>query len=261
MIRLVYLLRRREEEHDLAEFQRYWREIHGPLVASHATTLGIRRYVQVHAVEDPVNGAMQKARGGMEPGYDGVAELWFDSEEALAMDMATEAGAAAAEALLADERRFIDLPRSPLWLAVEYPQVNPPGEALFATPRTSWQKLYFPLRLHAELEFEQGQRYWRTHHGPLIRSQAQAAGIHRYQQVHRQESPLETALREARGTEAPAYDGHAEVWVDRGIARGGAEAQRANARAIEDEAKFIDFARSTMWMGKELVFVDRFGWD
>ncbi len=87
------------------------------------------------------------------------------------------------------------------------------------------------------------------------------SGIHRYQQVHRVESEFEAALREARGTSVEPYDGHAEVWFDRGAGRGGPEAQRANARAIEDEGKFIDFRRSTMWIGKELVFVDRFGWD
>ncbi len=260
VIRLVYLLRRKPEL-SLDAFQRYWRETHGPLVASVATVLDIRRYVQVHAVDDPVNAAMQTARGGMEPAYDGVAELWFESDEALAETMASSEGQAAGAMLLEDEAKFIDLPQSPLWLNVEYPQVNPQGEALIATPRSSWQKLYFPLRLRSALGFEAGQRYWRMHHGPLIRSQAQAAGIHRYQQVHRLQSEMEETLRAARGTAVDPYDGHAEVWVDRAIRREGVEVQRANERAIEDEAKFIDFKRSTMWMGKELFFVDRFGWD
>lgn len=260
MIRLVYLLRRRPEL-SLEAFQEYWRETHGPLVASFATVLGIRRYVQVHAVEDPLNGALQEARGGMEPAYDGVAELWFESEEALAETMATDAGRKAGAALLEDEAKFIDLPASPLWLAVEYPQVNPPGEALVATPRSSCLKLYFPLRLRRALGFEAGQRYWRMHHGPLIRSQAPAAGIHRYQQVHRLVSEMEETLRASRGTRVDAYDGHAEVWIDRAVRRDGPEVRRAGERAIEDEAKFIDFARSTMWVGKELMFVDRFGWE
>lgn len=260
MIRLVYLLRRRQDL-TLEAFQRYWRETHGPLVASFATAMNLQRYIQVHALEDPISAAMREARGGMEPGYDGVAELWFESEEALAETLASDAGQAAGAALLEDEAKFIDLPASPLWLGVEYPQVNPVGEALFATPRSSYQKLYFPLRMRSALGLEVGQRYWRMHHGPLIRSQAQAAGILRYQQVHRLESEMEATLRAARGTEVPAYDGHAEVWVDRALRRDGVEVRRANERAIADESKFIDFPRSTMWMGKELVFVDRFGWD
>lgn len=260
MIRLVYLLRRREGM-SLAEFQRYWREVHGPLVASFATAMDVRRYVQVHALEDPINEAMRAARGGMEPIYDGVAELWWDSEQALGSALGSPNGQAAAAALLEDEQKFIDLPNSPLWLNVELPQVNPAGEAVVATARSSWVKLYFPLRLLRELGFEAGQRYWRTQHGPIIRSQAEASGIHRYQQVHRIEHELEAALREARGTQVAPYDGHAEVWFDRGTPRASVEAQRANARAIADESKFIDFARSTMWIGKEYVFVDRFGWE
>ena len=259
MIRLVYLLRR-QQQLSLEDFQRYWRETHGPIVASHATRLGIRRYVQVHALDDPLDAAMADARGGMEPRYDGVAELWFDSEAALGEVLASEAGQAAAAELLEDEARFIDLAASPLWIAIDLPQVNPAGEALVAMPRSSWVKLYFPLRMTAELGFEAGQRYWRTQHGPIIRSQAQASGIHRYQQVHRVEGELESALREARGTAVDAYDGHAEVWFDRGALRASPEAQAANARAIADESKFIDFPRSAMWLGKELVFVDRLGW-
>ena len=259
MIRLVFLLRRRPEL-SLAEFQRYWREEHGPLVASFATKLDIVKYVQVHAVEDDLNEAIRAARGGMEPGYDGVAELWWHSLDAFEAALGSEAGQAAGAALLEDEAKFIDLPQSPLYLNYELPQVNPVGEDVVATPRSSWQKLYFPLRLKAELGFEEGQRYWRTQHGPIIRSQAQASGIHRYQQVHRIETPLEATLREARGTVVDPYDGHAEVWVDRGAPRTSVEAQQANARAIEDESKFIDFARSTMWFGKELVVIDRTGW-
>ena len=47
MLRLIYLLRRKPELSQVWEaFQRYWRDQHGPLVASFATTLGIQRYVR-----------------------------------------------------------------------------------------------------------------------------------------------------------------------------------------------------------------------
>jgi hypothetical protein len=78
MIRLVYLLRRREGM-DLAEFQRSSREVHGTIVASFATALDVVKYVQVHAIEDPLNEAIRETSGGMEPGYDGVAELSWRS--------------------------------------------------------------------------------------------------------------------------------------------------------------------------------------
>jgi uncharacterized protein (TIGR02118 family) len=256
MIRIVFLLRRKPAR-SLAEFQRYWREEHGPLVASHAQHIGALRYVQVHRVDDVINERMATARGGMEAPYDGVAELWWESEEVLLAALATEAGRAAGAALVEDERKFIDLPNSPLWFAHEYPQVNPTPENIVARERSSLVKLYFPLRRRTELTEEAAQRYWRTSHGPLIRSQAAAAGILRYQQVHRFDSPLEAALRAERGTAVPPYTGHAEVWFDRGVQRSGPEAAASGARAIEDEAKFIDFKRSCMWIGKEHVFIDR----
>jgi uncharacterized protein (TIGR02118 family) len=100
------------------EFQRYWRETHAPLVASHADILGIQRYVQVHTVTSPVNGAIRASRGGPEE-YDGVAELWWDSIDAMAAGASSDAGRAAGLELLEDERRFIDLANSPLFFADE----------------------------------------------------------------------------------------------------------------------------------------------
>jgi uncharacterized protein (TIGR02118 family) len=256
MIRLVFLLRRKSGM-SLPDFQRYWRDEHGPLVASFQTRLGILRYVQVHTLEDAANAAAATARGGMETPYDGVAELWWDSEEALGKVLATGAGRAAGATLLEDEKKFIDLANSPLYLTHEYPQVNPSPEPLVARPCSPLVKLYFPLRQHAQLSFEAAQRYWRTAHGPLIRSQAHAMGILRYQQVHRFETPLEDELRKSRGTVTAPYLGHAEVWFDRTGARSGPEVAEAGRRAIEDEAKFIDFKRSAIWIAKERVFIDR----
>src|SRR6476646_3065686 len=114
VIKIVFCLRRRA---DLArdEFQTYWRDTHAPLVQSHADTLGIRRYVQIHSIDDAVSRAVAGPRDSPEP-FDGVAELWFDSLDALTTAGSSEAGRVAAAALLEDERRFIDLARSPLVL-------------------------------------------------------------------------------------------------------------------------------------------------
>jgi uncharacterized protein (TIGR02118 family) len=118
MIKIVFCLRRRA---DLSreEFQTYWRTRHAPLVQSHAAALGIRRYVQVHSIDDAISLAIAGPRHSPEP-FDGVAELWLDSLEALTAAGSTDAGRAAASALLDDERRFIDLARSPLFLAEEH---------------------------------------------------------------------------------------------------------------------------------------------
>ena len=119
MVKLVFCLRRLPQL-SRADFQRYWREEHGPLVRRHAATLRIRRYVQVHTREDPLNGVLQASRGGPEP-YDGVAELWWDSRQDLEAALAAPEAQAAAHELLEDEKRFIDLARSALWLGTERP--------------------------------------------------------------------------------------------------------------------------------------------
>ena len=118
MIKLVYCLRRLPHL-TRQEFQRYWRETHGPLVRSHAQTLRIRRYVQVHTLDTPLNDVIGRSRGAAEA-YDGVAELWFESAEELAAGSATPEGRQAALELLEDEGRFIDLKRSSLWIAEEH---------------------------------------------------------------------------------------------------------------------------------------------
>ena len=108
------------------EFQRYWRETHAPLVRRHAAALGIVRYVQVHAAHDELGALLRASRSAPEP-YDGVAELWWRDRAAFEAALATPAAQRAGAELLADERRFIDLPRSPLWLGEEHPVLEGAG--------------------------------------------------------------------------------------------------------------------------------------
>lgn len=122
MIKLVFPLRRLPSL-TREEFQRYWLDVHGPLVRSHAAVLGIRRYVQVHTLPEAVNAAVRASRGAPEA-YDGVAELWYDSLEALVAAVATDEGRAASQLLLEDERTFIDHAASPIWFAEEHPIVE-----------------------------------------------------------------------------------------------------------------------------------------
>ena len=104
-------------------FQDYWFKTHGPLVASVAETLQIRRYVQLHSLPAEASAALRASREA--PGqYDGVAELWFDSLEALAANSERPEVRAAGALLLEDERRFIDLAKSPLWWGEEKPIVG-----------------------------------------------------------------------------------------------------------------------------------------
>ena len=101
------------------EFQRYWLETHGPLSRERDPALGVKRYVQVHTLDSPMNEVLRKSRGGGEP-YDGVAELWWDSVEEFAAAAGTPEGRQAGQELLSDERKFIDLRRCALWVGEEH---------------------------------------------------------------------------------------------------------------------------------------------
>src|SRR5881628_820056 len=98
MLKLVFPLRRLRTL-SREQFQKYWYETHGPLVRRHARALRIRRYVQLHTVEDPLNAVLRESRGA-EEAYDGVAELWWDSREDLEAALAAPEARQAASELL-----------------------------------------------------------------------------------------------------------------------------------------------------------------
>ncbi|HXB38729.1 MAG TPA: EthD domain-containing protein, partial [Acidimicrobiales bacterium] len=70
MIKLTFAVRRRTDI-DQAEFHSYWCDQHGPLVRSLEPVLGIRRYVQTHRLETPLNDVLRASRSALEP-FDGV---------------------------------------------------------------------------------------------------------------------------------------------------------------------------------------------
>jgi uncharacterized protein (TIGR02118 family) len=117
VIKLTFAVRRRTDI-DPAEFHHYWRDQHGPLVCSLQPALDIRRYVQTHRMETPLNEVLRAGRGALEP-FDGVAELWWDDLDALVAASTSPEGSAAGRTLLEDETKFIDLERSALWLGEE----------------------------------------------------------------------------------------------------------------------------------------------
>jgi uncharacterized protein (TIGR02118 family) len=99
------------------QFQDYWRDVHGPLVRSHAQALGLAAYVQNHALAGDVNTRLARERGSP-PSFDGVAQLWWH-ERTLTAEQKDAARRANAE-LLADEKKFIDLAASPIFLVQDH---------------------------------------------------------------------------------------------------------------------------------------------
>lgn len=90
----------------VADFQRYWRDVHGPLAAKIPS---IRRYVQ-----SPCRAGGY--RDGRQPAYDGIAVTWFDSTAAMREGAGTDAFATT----MADEPNFIDRDNLPIILTTEH---------------------------------------------------------------------------------------------------------------------------------------------
>lgn len=88
------------------DFQRHWREIHGPLGAS---IPHVRRYVQNHA-------RLSAYDKGRKPAFDGFAMVWFDSMD----DMRASPSTREYEQTMADEPNFIDHDRLDFVIAKEH---------------------------------------------------------------------------------------------------------------------------------------------
>ena len=231
--RLVFVLHRRPEQ-TREQFQAYWSTTHAPLVAGVAEVLGITRYQQVHTVRDDPTGP---------PGFDGVAELWFDpSRTTSSRDDQRAAGAM----LLDDERRFIDLAASPIWMADEHTMIAGPQEGLRMTSAVRRK----PGTSRAEF-----RRHWAEVHAPLALARPDVFGLTHYVQMHTPDDAEQFAPAIVRGAPAP-YDGLAEVYVA-ATDPDPDEAAILRAEIAADTESFVDRTASTTCVGRVDVIVDR----
>ena len=231
--RLVFPLHRRPEL-SREEFQHYWWNTHAPLVAERAEVLGIRRYQQVHTVGP--------AREGQLPEFDGIAELWTDATPTGTLEERAQAGAD----LLADERNFIDLARSPIWMADEHVVLDEPHEGMRITAA---------LRRRPEMTRQQFLEHFRDVHAPLVLANNDVLGFTRYVQLHTPDDAETFPLRASRGA-PPPFDAMSEIWT-RSVDVAAERAAEARALIREDEAKLYDPAGTILWLSEVKVVVDR----
>ena len=225
--RLVFLLRK-QSHLSREQFQRYWWDHHAPLVRARAEVLGIRRYQQVHTVQH------LGPEGADE--IDGVAELWVDGP---APTGTREQVAAAGLELLEDERTFIALARSPIFLGAEHHLQEGPREGL---------RLTGVVMRQPTVTREAFQDYWVGHHGPTALARPDAFGIGEYYQVHAPVDAERNPLAVHRGA-PPAPEGIAEAWLSPPtLAAAEADALRAALR--EADAPYFDYSRTVRFMGE-----------
>lgn len=121
-------------------------------------------------------------------------------------------------------------------------------------------KFVYCVARRQDISADEFHRYWLEEHGALVRSYMAVLKARRYTQSHTLETEANRLIREARGTGEP-FDGIAEVWWDNtetlAAAMNSPEAQAAGKALIEDEAKFIDFTRSAVFLTEEYVIFEQ----
>lgn len=93
-----------------SEFISHWRNHHAPLVISVSHLLGIRKYTQLV----PLSGS-ERILIPPGSGFDGVAEIDFDSVEIVTSGHRSEEARAAIRQLAMDEAAFVDTEKSVRW--------------------------------------------------------------------------------------------------------------------------------------------------
>ncbi len=118
-------------------------------------------------------------------------------------------------------------------------------------------KLVYVIRRRDDIPAKEFHTYWLEKHGPLVRSVAKVLRARKYLQSHTIEAGAQIA--ESRGM-GDGYDGITEVWWDSledlAAATATAEGREAGQRLIEDEAKFIDLKRSSIFLTEEHAIFD-----
>jgi uncharacterized protein (TIGR02118 family) len=206
MVKAIYFIKRKPGM-NLEEFRHYWLNDHAALVRK---VPELRRYLQSHTLDSGYR--------HHEPIYDGIAELWYESTDAMRRIADTPASRAAAD----DDAKFIDMSSFAFILAEE--RIQKDGPALPAM-----LKLVAFLNRKPGLGVEEFQTYWAEHHGPLA---AKIPQLRRYVQCHVRRSGY-------RGGRSPRYDGVAESWFDSLDAMRESE-HTAEYRAVRaDEPNFL----------------------
>ncbi len=176
----VVTLYKRKAGIDVAAFQQRWLDKHS-LIATR--TPGLRRYVQSHALPQ-----------GYKKGeliYDGISEMWFDSELAYRDASASDA----CSKVLEDAAAFTDDSKTVV-MTVDVHVIKDGVIPVPAVKNIEFVNQRPGMDLHAF------RRYWKEVHGPIA---SRIEVLQRYEQNHLRIQEYDAPLR-------PVFDGLAITW-------------------------------------------------
>lgn len=109
MIKIIMIVKRKQGI-SRDEFYKYWKDVHGPLVAKHIPYM--KKYVQNHFVEIP----------GNEYEGDGIIETWYDDIESFQKSLEFNKTAKARELGLGEDwAKIADMSEEPvMWVVAEH---------------------------------------------------------------------------------------------------------------------------------------------
>lgn len=225
MHKVIELLKRAPGA-SVEDFQQRWLSRHGPL---RAAVPGLRCYIQSHA--------LPKGYRKGELVYDGIGEMWFDSEKAFETARRDEVWQTADR----DLASFTDASRTVVM------QVDVHVIKDGAIPRGAVKNIEFVNR-RPGMDLEAFQAYWIDVHGPLAST---IPVVRRYEQNHLKRLGYEDS--------EPAYDGLAITWFDStdAMKEGTRTPQYEKTRA--DEPNFLAEGHLPIIITREHVIAPRGG--
>lgn len=115
-------------------------------------------------------------------------------------------------------------------------------------------KVVYCLRRKADMSREKFQKYWLETHAQFGKN---IEGVKRYVQAHTITGELQEMLEAGHpaGKNEP-FDGVAELWFEESDLRE-LPGKPGGLAALQDEANFIDFERSVIFLAKEHVVVQK----
>jgi uncharacterized protein (TIGR02118 family) len=204
-----------------AEFRRYWRETHAPTVRN---LKQIRGYVQTHRIPFAQTNSP----------YDGEAEIWLDSLEALPELVRSREFI---EGPWTDSPNFMDVTRLE-WMATR-DHVIVDGTFVDKLVKLVWQ-----LKRKEGTVLRDFRKYWLDVHGKIC---AALPGVRRYVQSH--------LVDDAYLYAEPRHDGVAQFWFDNLDSMRAVLESPAGTRMINDLPNFIDTSTIRNYVAEEHVIV------